>query len=167
MNSDELKATNAKPTENRSLTAFVPVNSLLLLVLLQLLSHQTHSPLWLSGFIGLICLFKFLADKSHTKKIPFMLRTVLMLSSTGVFILYYRNNFSVDMAASFLFLAAALKLLEIDKQKDVVVFIFSMLYLSAVSFLFEQSILHTLLQFVSVTLCFYILFIINPLTINR
>ena len=156
-----MEPSNTKLTENPSTTTFMPVNSLLLLVFFQLLSHHAHSPLWLSGFIALICLFKFIAERSQTKKIPFILRSVLMLSSTGVFILYYRNNFSVDMASSFLFLAAALKLLEIHKHKDVIVFIFSMLYLSAVSFLFEQGIIHTLLQFISVTLCFYVLFIVN------
>jgi hypothetical protein len=109
----------------------------------------------------MIVIFKYLADKTRTGKIPFLLRAVIMLSSTGVFIAYYKTNFSVEMAASFLFLAAVLKLLEIEKQKDVIVFVFSMIYLSAVSFLFEQGILHTLLQFIIISCCFYVLFVLT------
>jgi transglutaminase-like putative cysteine protease len=139
----------------------IPVKALLWVTLFQLFSHQSHAPVWLSVFIILIAVFKYLAEKTHVSKIPFLLRALIMLSATGVFVLYYKTNFSVDMAASFLFLAAVLKLLEIEKQKDVIVFVFSMMYLSAVSFLFEQSILHALLQFITLSVCFYVLFVLT------
>lgn len=141
--------------------AILPVKSLLLVLVLQLISHQSHSPLWLSIFVLLIGVFKYVAYKNNVVKIPWLLRVVLMLGSLGVFFLYYRANFTVDMAASFLFLASVLKLLEINQPKDAVVYVFSMLYLSAVSFLFDQGILHTVLQLVLVSCCLYSLFIMQ------
>ena len=159
MKSENNKDTQVKLNTAESDTISVPGNAVSMLVIFQLLSHQAHAPLWLSIFIVMVCGFTLLAQKSRSGKIPFLLRAVLMLSSSGVFILYYKTNFSVDMAASFLFLAATLKLLEINKRKDIYVFVFSMLYLSAVSFLFEQGILNTLLQFLIIILCFYVLFV--------
>lgn len=158
---EEKKDTHSQPRQSDSGTVSVPVNAVSIIVALQLLSHQVHAPVWLSLFIILVCGFTFLAHKNHSGKIPSLIRTVLMLSSSTVFILYYKTNFSVDMAASFLFLAATLKLLEISKHKDIFVFIFSMLYLSAVSFLFEQGIFNTLLQFVIIIYCFYVLFVVE------
>ncbi len=139
----------------------MPVPVLLWIVFLQLLSHYAHAPLWLAGFILLITGFAYVAYKSKKKSIPFLLRIPIILSATLVFFLYYKTNFSVEMAASFLFLATTLKLLEMANRKDLVVFIFSMLYLSTVSFLFEQNIIHTMLQLVLISSCFYVFLLMN------
>lgn len=139
----------------------IPVKALLLITFLQMLSQQTHTPVWLSAFAMIVCSLRYFFYKSVRVSIPFVIRILLVIASSIVFILYYRTNFSVDMAASFLFLACTLKLIEIKAQKDVVIFIYTMFYLSAVSFLFEQGIIHTLLQVTIVSVCFYVLFIIQ------
>lgn len=161
MASNEKSNTREKPLVKGSETVLVPGKALTFIIVLQLLSHQAHAPAWLSIFLLLICGLTLLAQKSHSGQVPFLLKTVLMMSSSGVFILYYKTNFSVDMAASFLFLAATLKMLEISKRKDIFVFIFAMLYLSAVSFLFEQGIFNTLLQLLIIISCFYVLFVVE------
>lgn len=150
-----------KKTQKNVAMDYVPVIGVLLLTVLQLIAHQSHMPIWLSVFVVLVCVLKFLSHKNYQEKIPFIVRTVLIISSSAIFILYYRTNFSVDMAASFLFLACALKIMELQKHKDVYVFIFTMLYLSAVSFLFEQGVFQTFLQLIITSICFSLLFSIQ------
>lgn len=147
--------------KNKRIFEFIPINTLLLITLLELLSHQVHIPLWLSIFVIMVCILKFLYYRSNQNVTPFFIRFFLVLISTIIFILYYQGNFSVDMAASFLFLAAVLKLVEINNKKDIHVFIFTMLYLSAISFLFEQGILQVIHQIIIIVCCFYALFIIQ------
>jgi transglutaminase-like putative cysteine protease len=140
---------------------FMPISALLLLTILQLLAHQSHLPSWMTIFVLMVCVLKYLSYKSKKSSVSLLLRTLLVVISTTVFILYYRTNFSVDMAASFLFLACTLKLFELSRKKDILVFILSMFYLSSVSFLFEQGILQTILQLFIIIICFYSLFIIQ------
>ena len=123
----------------------VPVIALLLITSLQMLSHQDHTPIWLSIFTVMVCTLKYFSHKSAQASIPFCLRIILVISSSLVFFLYYRTNVTIEMAASFLLLACILKLIEIRTQKDVIIFIYTMFYLSAVSFLFEQGLLQSLL----------------------
>ncbi|MFV1873719.1 MAG: transglutaminaseTgpA domain-containing protein [Oleiphilus sp.] len=153
--------TNNKVLDKTIPTEYIPVTGLLLLTLLQLFAHQSHTPAWLSGFVLLVCGLRYLTYRRRQSDIPFLVRSVLVIMSITVFVLYYRTNFSVDMAASFLFLAAVLKLIELKKSKDVHVFIFTMFYLSAVSFLFEQGILQTIIQLLIVSLCFFLLLLIQ------
>jgi len=139
----------------------LPVGTLLLLTFIQVASHISHSPAWLSVFVLIICIYRFISERSFSRKAPFIIRTLLVCSSTSVFFLYYEKNFTVDMAASFLLLASALKLLEVRNPKDALIFIYTMLYLSAASFLFEQGILHTLLQIVMILISLYALLRMN------
>lgn len=139
----------------------VPVMALLLITFLQLLSHQDHTPVWLSIFTIMVCTLRYFSHKNAQASIPFFLRIILVISSSSVFFLYYRTNFTVEMAASFLLLACILKLIEIRTRKDIIIFIYTMFYLSSVSFLFEQGILHTLLQLIVITTCLYVLFVIQ------
>mgnify|MGYP003631995022 CR=1 FL=1 len=145
--------------KRKTVSEFIPVNVLLFVTTLQLIAHQSHLPLWLSIFVLMVCVLKYLSFKSKQATIPFLVRSLLVIISTMVFILYYRINFSVDMAASFLFLACTLKLIELRQKKDLLVFVMTMLYLSSVSFLFEQGILQTLLQLIIIVICFYALFL--------
>ncbi len=140
---------------------YIPFNSLILITLLQLFSHYGHLPLWLNIFVLLICLLRFFSTKNSQYPIPFYVKTTLVLASIVVFVLYYRTDFTVNMATAFLFLAVILKLIELKTNKDVVIFIFTMIYLSSVSFLFEQGILETLLQLLIMICCFYVLFIMQ------
>lgn len=146
---------------------YLPVFSLLTVVFIQLMSHQTHTPLWLSVFVLMLLSFKFFSHKGRAKKLPFILRTIVIISTSVTFITYYKTNFSVDMAASFLLLASSLKLLELEKHNDANIFIFSMIYLSAVAFLFDQSIVQTLLQIISISLCFYSLLLIQVCAVSN
>jgi len=139
----------------------LPVITLLLIVVLQLISHVSHSPVWLTVFVLIICIFRFLAEKTFRHNTPFLTRFFLISFSTTVFFLYYRLDFTVEMATSFLLMASSLKLIEIKTKKDTLIFVYAMLYLSAVSFLFDQALLHTLLQICMIASCLYALLRIN------
>jgi len=139
----------------------LPFITLLIIVVLQLISHASHSPSWLIAFVFILCIFRFLADKNYRHTTPFLIRFFLVCFSTTVFFLYYRLDFTVEMASSFLLMASSLKLIEIKTKKDTLIFVYAMLYLSAVSFLFDQALLHTLLQICMIASCLYALLRIN------
>lgn len=124
-----------------------------LLPLIQVAGLWSIAPLWLCFFIALISLTKW----RFPNAIGSGLRFILTLLGGVWFFLYYGLSFTVEIAAVFLWLAASLKLLEIKSSKDLKLFVYVMLYVSAVSTLFEQGILHVLLQLTVVLLAFAIL----------
>ena len=128
-----------------------------LIVALQLISHYAHTPSWLNFYVGLVIFYSVLIAYRGQVASSSITRVLIAMISMAVFFLYYRSHYTVDMAVSFLLLSSSLKLLEMRSKKDRVIFAYIMLYLSAVSFLFDQSFLHTLLQLVLLMLCFYLL----------
>jgi len=138
-----------------------PFSVLIFILFLQLCSHFSHSPIWLILYVIGISFFGLVTYKLIRKPVSTGLRFIVVFVSTSVFILYYKFNFTVDMAASFLVLASSLKLLELRHKKDVVLFSYVMLYLSAISFLFVQSFLHALLQLILILACLYVLLYLN------
>ena len=138
-----------------------PFSVLLSIILLQLLSHYNHSPLWLVLFTASIACYGFFTYKVIAKRVVASIRTMLVILSVGIFFLYFKVNFSVDMAVSFLLLTSTLKFLELKGKKDVTMFVYIMLYLSAVSFLFVQSFIHAMLQFILILACLYVLLCLN------
>jgi transglutaminase-like putative cysteine protease len=159
MTDSKLGSTDQDKTEVNN--RILPVFSLLLIIVLQLVSHVSHLPFWLSGFVILACLYRYVSYKRHGLPVSATVRNVLIISSTVLFFAHYKMNFTVAMAASFLFLTSSLKFIEIRNNKDTVIAVYTMLYLSAVSFLFNQSIPHALVQFVSIIICFQVLLRLN------
>lgn len=134
---------------------------LLSIILMQLVSHNNHLPFWLVCFSAVIAAYGFFTYKVIGKKVSTSIRTLLVLLSVIIFFLYYKKNFSVDMAASFLLLVSTLKFLELKNKNDVTLFIYVMFYLSAISFLFVQSFIHAILQFILILASLYVLLCIN------
>lgn len=124
-----------------------------MLALIQVLGLWSIAPLWMCLFVVLITTAKWLFPNA----IGGGLRLMLTLAGGAWFLLYFGFNFTVEIAAVFLWLAASLKLLEIKSDKDLKLFVYVMLYVSAVSMLFEQSILHVLLQLLLVMLALSVL----------
>jgi len=138
-----------------------PFDVLLSIILLQLLSHYNHSPFWLILFVSAIACFGLFTYKVARKKVATSVRMILVVLSVVIFFLYYKMNFTVDMAASFLVLVSTLKFLELKNKKDVTLFVYIMLYLSAVSFLFVQSFIHAVLQLLLIFANLYVLLRLN------
>jgi len=92
-----------------------------------------------------------------TKQLPSFVRFIFVLGSSSFFFLYYKTNFTVDMAASFLLLSGTLKLMELSSDREARIFVYVMLYLSSVSFLFEQGFIYAFVQLAIVLCCLYVL----------
>jgi transglutaminase-like putative cysteine protease len=134
-----------------------PVGPLLLILLIQLISHSSYLPAWLIVFTAFIGAYRFIGYKRNSPPVSKLVKTSLALGSCAVFFAHYRYNFSVEMAGSFLFLTAVLKFLEINSDKELYTSVYVMLYLCCVSFLFSQGIIHTLMQILLIAACMYIL----------
>lgn len=131
--------------------------SMLVLCLLQAFSYWGVSPLWLCVFVLSLAVLSWEAKF----RLKGWLRFVLVVLGTAWFFLYYGKNLTVEMAASFLFLAASFKLTEIASRRDSLVFVYIMFYLSAVSLLFNQHIGHLLVQVIVVLLGLKVLLGLN------
>jgi transglutaminase-like putative cysteine protease len=153
--------TKSDTLKSRHSFLIAPFNALISMILLQLLSHYNHLPLWLVWFCLALTVYGFFTYKMVVQKVSLMVRTLLVVLSVVIFFMYYKLNLSVDMAASFLVLASTLKFLEIKSKKDVTIFVYVMLYLSAISFLFVQSFVHAVLQFIFVLVSLYVLLCVN------
>ncbi len=114
-------------------------------------------PVWLLA-VGVLCA-AYLVFRQRA--LPSFLRLLFVLAVVGFFINEYRWQFTVDTAVGFLFLSVSLKFLEMKSLRDVYLLVFVLLYLSAVSFLFSQTILHTALQLTVVLLAFGCLLGVN------
>lgn len=134
-----------------------PVGAFILVILLLLFSYSQLIPAWLVAFTFLICAYRYISFKRYSEPVGRSVKTCLTIASVAVFIAHYKTNFTIEMAASFLFLTSVLKFIEIRTGKDLVTTVYTLLYLSAVSFLFSQSILHTLLQITIISISLYIL----------
>lgn len=124
-----------------------------LAICVQAVAFLTIAPLWLLPCLALFCLFLYVRPLAQSR----ILRLVLVFTCVALFFIDYRLAYSVEMASVFLLLVASMKATELSGRRDILVFVYSMFYLSAVSMLFEQSISHVLLQLFCVMLCFSLL----------
>lgn len=134
-----------------------PIALLSMLILAANVSFWGLMPVWLNG-VSLACAGYALLSG---RMLPSAVRLVCVIAGVAAFAVSFKTRFSVDMAASFLFLSVSLKLLELKSQRDLQVLVYVMLYLSAVSFLFGQGIGHTALQVLILVFAFAVLLSIN------
>lgn len=137
---------------SESLNKRVGVIPLLLLICLLLFSHASYLP---PGYLA--ALFLIAVPGVFIERVRTLTRYLVIGVGLSVFIAFFRSNFSVEMAGAFLLLAALFKLYELRQTRDLHSFIFVSIYTSAVSFLFAQNFLHTLVQLLIVGLCLYCL----------
>jgi transglutaminase-like putative cysteine protease len=138
-----------------------PLNALIVMIILQVISHYNHLPLWLVWFSVAIVGYGYFTYKVVGAKVSAIVSTLFVFISVVIFFMYYKVNFNVDMAASFLVLASTLKFLELKNKKDTTLFVYVMLYLSAISFLFIQGFIHAVLQLIFIFVSLYVLLSIN------
>lgn len=144
-------------------TPQIPLIMLSALILSMNVSFWGVLPLWLNG-VSIGCAVYALFS---TSVLPSLVRLVCVVMAVVVFAVHFRTNFSVDMAAAFLFLSVSLKMLELKKLRDLQVLVYVLLYLSSVSFLFTQGIGHTALQLLIVACAFGVLLSINSALDDR
>lgn len=120
---------------------------------IQAVAFLSIAPIWLFPCLAMFCLFLYVRALARSR----LLRLVLVFTCVALFFIDYRLAYSVEMASVFLLLVASMKATELAGKRDILVFVYSMFYLSAVSMLFEQSISHVVLQLFCVMLCLSLL----------
>ena len=120
---------------------------------MQAVAFLSIAPIWLFPCLVMFCLFLYVRSLAQSR----FLRLVLVFTCVALFFIDYRLAYSVEMASVFLLLVASMKATELSAKRDIIVFVYSMFYLSAVSMLFEQSISHVALQLFCVMLCLSLL----------
>lgn len=131
-------------------------------IALQCVAFLSIAPLWLFACLFMFVLFLYVPQLASAK----LLRNLLTLVCVALFFIDYRLNYSVEMASVFLLLVGSMKAIELKSKRDVLVFVYAMFYLSAISMLFKQSILHVSLQLASVMICFSLLMRMNDSTLG-
>lgn len=132
-------------------------NALFLIGFVQLVSFRSIAPFWL----GLYVLLMIAVVRFRSEMLPRLLRLVIVVIGLIWFFLYFRINVTIEIAACFLWMTLSFKLLELKQARDLLVYIYSLLYLSAISLLFDQSIYQLLLQLVIVCLALGVLLRLN------
>ncbi|MDX1633145.1 MAG: DUF3488 and transglutaminase-like domain-containing protein [Marinobacter sp.] len=118
-------------------------------------------PVWLMAVCALLAGWRWLAQRGRLRLPGRLLRTTIMLTMVGIYVLTVNARFSVDTAASFFVLAVGLKWLETRTSRDFYVLFFILIYLATVNFLFQQGIGWTLVNLAGVTLLFIGLQVLN------
>ena len=140
-----------RPATNQELRSRWP--AVYFLGLAQAASMWGVAPPWLVLSLCLLVGVVWMRPQGLSSPVRFLITLTLVVW----FFLYYRLSFTVEVAASFLWMSATLKLIEIKARKDLTVFVYVMLYVAAVSLLFHQSISHVLLICIVIMLSLSIL----------
>lgn len=126
----------------------------LLAYVLVLLAQVGRLPLWLSGFAAVLGVAGWYMRRTGRRGIGGRWLAVLALAAAALFWWFYRGQFTVDTAASFLVLTVALKWLELGRRRDLFILFFILCYLVVVTLLFHQSILWAVILLASLFLLF-------------
>lgn len=112
---------------------------LFIAALLTCLPHTLHHPLWVSLAAG-ICLGWRLWLWRRGLSLPSRtLKVLLVVLAIGAMVLQYRTLFGREAGTAFLFLLAALKLLELRTRRDAYALIYLCFFLLLAYFLLDQS----------------------------
>ena len=104
-------------------------------------------PWWLVGACAVLAVWRWMAQQGRFRLPGRWLKTGVMLVLVAIYVATVQGRFTVDTAASFFVLAVGLKWLETRTARDFYVLFFILVYLAAVNFLFQQSIVWALITF--------------------
>jgi len=131
----------------------IPAGALLWLIgafALLLAPQWDRLPLWLVAACAVLAVWRWLAQQGRFRLPGRWLKTGVMLVLVAVYVATVQGRFTVDTAASFFVLAVGLKWLETRTARDFYVLFFILVYLAAVNFLFQQSIVWALITFAAI-----------------
>jgi transglutaminase-like putative cysteine protease len=103
--------------------------------------HVPHQAIWISVFIAVFGIWRYLIEK-NSWKLPrlALLLTLTILGGLGV-ALTYRGLFGRDASVALLAIMLSLKLMETRTPRDYILVIFSGFFLTITAFLFSQTLL--------------------------
>ncbi len=115
---------------------------LLLGLSLVMLLHIAHFSVWVTVFVIVLGIWRYLSQHYHWR-LPgaFLLLPLTVLAALGI-LLTHRGLFGRDASVELLALMLMLKLMEAKSSRDLTVLVFGALFLSITAFLFTQSMLY-------------------------
>src|SRR5690606_15681480 len=118
-----------------------------------ILPHLSSLPVWLVLLVTFFSGWRWFSYQGYVPLPGAWLKALLLLGSIVAFFLTYRGQFSVEAAVAFFTLSYALKILEVQAQRDLYLFIFLSFFLLAMTFLFVQSLLLALYVVAAIWIC--------------
>lgn len=110
-------------------------------LLLTLLLHIEHLPIWVTGlFILMACWRYLIAFKKWKLPTKWLMVPIIALIIIGIF-MQYHGLLGRDASIALLVTMVGLKLMEMRSQRDYILIIFAGLFLTISTFLFSQSII--------------------------
>jgi transglutaminase-like putative cysteine protease len=105
------------------------------------LPHVVHMPPWITAACVALGVWRWLASRYYWRPTGRLLRAVLLLAAVDGVYLSYGTLFGRDAGVALLVLLVSLKLLELQRLRDVTLFLFLGYFLLTTRFLFSQSML--------------------------
>ncbi|WP_028006331.1 transglutaminase TgpA family protein [Solimonas flava] len=145
------------PAAPAGLGDYLPVATLLRLLAVLLLVFAPHAmrlPVWESGFIAALLLWRALAARRQWRMPPKLLRAALVFAALGGVYASFGRVSGQTAGTALLCVMAALKLVELRGRRDVMVMIFLMYFMLITHFLYSQEIwtsLYLLLSCLAIT----------------
>ncbi|MFO8025793.1 transglutaminaseTgpA domain-containing protein [Thiohalophilus sp.] len=130
----------------------LPNALLLVAIVLLILPHLPHFPIWLSSAVLGVIVWRLLYDIGRVPLPNRFIRILLVLLGIAALLLTYRTLVGREAGTALLVLMLALKLFEMRGWRDVTVVVFLGFFVMVTAFLFSQSLLMGAYTLVVVTL---------------
>lgn len=130
----------------------LPANKVLWILLIQaavVLPHALHLPSWIMVVALTAGIWRFHATRRQWRAPGLLLRVLLIGIGTGAVYASYGSLFGRDAGVAMIVLMLALKLLELNRRRDVVVFVLLGYFVVLTNFLFTQSVFMAAYQIVA------------------
>ncbi|NKF23317.1 transglutaminase TgpA family protein [Solimonas marina] len=130
-------------SDERGIADYLPVATLLRLLLVLTLvyaPHVTHLPLWETGLLVALLIWRALAATRQWRMPPRALRVGLVVASVGGIYASYGHVSGQTAGTALLCLMGALKLVELRARRDVMVMVFLMYFMLVTHFFYSQEI---------------------------
>lgn len=137
------------------------VLALLLAIALVVVPHFGHLPLWSSGVLAALWLWRLMLALNQ-RPLPGRLALVPLLVAVIVAVWFeHRTLIGRDAGVNFLLMLLALKLLELRARRDIFVVVFMAFFILLTQFTYGQGIVVALMTLAAVVLLFAVLISVN------
>jgi hypothetical protein len=137
------------------------VLALLLAIALVVVPHFGHMPLWSSGVLAALWLWRLMLALNQ-RPLPGRLALVPLLVAVIVAVWFeHRTLIGRDAGVNFLLMLLALKLLELRARRDIFVVVFMAFFILLTQFTYGQGIVVALMTLAAVMLLFAVLISVN------
>ncbi|MGH1462166.1 MAG: transglutaminase TgpA family protein [Neptuniibacter sp.] len=133
----------------------------LLLVVVPVIPHLSHLPLWVP-FLLLLCLsWRFMVFQGRWSFPKWYVRAALVVFAAVGVIASYKTGGGISSTVALLVTSFGLKTLELYKKRDAMVIVYVAYLVSSTAFLFNQSFFMAVYVFISLVVCTTSLLTIN------